>query len=227
MVQSRENNLSCYFHPRATMAEALRRLRTNLQFVSVDKPMRSLVITSATPGDGKTTIASNLAVIYAQAGSKVLLIDGDLRRPTLHQVFSIPNIVGLSSLMIGACQVKEAIQETTVPGVSVILSGPLPPNPAELLGSERMKNLVTELQEQYDLTILDSPPVAAVSDPLILSTLADGTLLVVAHGRTKRDLVQQAASSLKRVKANMVGVVMNQVPADGSEYYYYSKHYGE
>lgn len=227
MAKVREvGSLVTYQHPHAPMAEALRTLRTNLQFASIDKPIKSLSVTSATPEEGKSTISCNLAVVYAQAGKKVLLIDADLRKPTVHKIFGITNIVGLSSVIIGAATVGEAVQETAVEGLSVLMSGPLPPNPAEIVGTNRMKQLIAELGEDYDIIIVDTPPVAAVSDPLIVSTIVDGTVLVVAHGQANREIVQQAVAGLRKVKANLLGVVMNQVPVNGAGYTYY-QYYGQ
>jgi polysaccharide biosynthesis transport protein len=220
--------------PRAPVSEAYRILRTGIQYSSVDKPSRVILLASATPDEGKSTTAANLAVVIAQAGSRVLLIDADLRRPTLHTFFDVPNRRGLTSLLIESDMehadesvevlTRSMVHETAVADLHLLSSGPVPPNPSELLGSAKMKALLTALVHQYDFLILDSPPVLTVTDAAILSTQVDGTLLVVRANKTRRNLMKQATAKLQEVNANLLGSVLNAIPA-GSEgyrsYYYY------
>lgn len=207
-------------YPRSALAEAMRRLKTNLKYVSVDREVKAVAITSSVPQEGKSTIASNLAIVYAQAGDKVLLVDGDMRKPRLHEVFKLDNYVGLSNLVTDTCELEDLVHKTEA-GVSVLLSGPLPPNPVDLLSNGRMKEILSQARQTYDFVIIDTPPVAAVSDALVISTLVDGTMVVVAHGRTKRDVVQKSVEGLRKVRGNVLGVVLNKVPDDNEEYHYY------
>lgn len=207
-------------NPRSTMAEAMRRLKTNLKYVSVDREVKVVAVTSSVPQEGKSTIASNLAMVFAQAGDNVLLVDGDMRKPKLHEVFKLEDIVGLSNLITDTCELEDLVHKTQT-GVSVLLSGPLPPNPVDLLITARMKEIVNQARQSYEFVIIDTPSVAAVSDALIISTLVDGTLVVVAHGRTKRDVVQKSVEGLRKVRGNVLGVVLNKVPGENEDYQYY------
>ncbi len=210
-----------YRDPRSPAAEAYRVLRTNLQYSSPDNPVRSILVTSATPGEGKTTTTVNLAVIFAQSGKNVLLVDGDMRKPNIHRIFALNNTSGLSSLIVSGEPVKRAAQLSWIDNLSIIPSGPIPPNPAELLSSKRAKDLFNIFVEDYDMVIIDSPPVGATSDALVLSTLATGTLFVIGYGRVARELAKGAVDRLRNVNANILGVVLNRVPVRGAGYNYY------
>ena len=208
-------------------AEAYRVLRTNLQFASVDRPLHVLVVTSPAPGEGKSLTAANLGVTLAQAGRRVVLVEGDLHRPRLHHIFGLRNNAGITSALLDEHpSLGGLLQPTATPGLRVLTSGPIPPNPAELLGSNRMRQILTELQADADILIVDSPPVTALADAAILAAQADGVLLVVEVGRTSRDLARRAMTALRQVNARVIGVLLNRMPTRGSGYYYYYSHDG-
>jgi capsular exopolysaccharide synthesis family protein len=209
--------------PMSGIAEASRSIRTNLLFMAPDNPYRTLLVTSAGPAEGKTTMACCIAVAMAQAGKRVVLVDCDLRRPRLHRIFKFGSDVGLTSALLDG-ELEGRVHETVVPNLSVLVAGPIPPNPAELLQSEKFRSLLDRLQRQYDQVILDSSPVVAVTDATILSTLVDATLLVVRAFRTRRDLAQHALRSLVDVGAPVAGIVLNAVNLRRHEYKY-SYHY--
>jgi polysaccharide biosynthesis transport protein len=202
--------------------EAFRVLRTNLQFAEVDHPIKVLMVTSPAPSEGKSHTASNLAAAMAQAGRKVILVDTDLHKPRLHRVFGIRNNVGITTALLEERpDIGPLLQESPVPGLWLLTSGPLPPNPAELLGSARMRDLLSEMLAHADMVVLDSPPTVALADAAILSTQVDGVLLVVEAGKTRRDIAKRAAEALRRVNARLVGVVLNRMPTRNDGYYYY------
>ena len=210
-------------NPFAPEAEAYHTLRTNLLFSGFDKPLRSLLITSPLSESGKTTTVSNLAVTIARTGAKVLLLDSDLRRPRLHRVFNVSNSHGLTSLMVDETMLLfKLIQKTDVKNLYLLTSGPIPPNPSEMLTSRKFQEIIAMLKENYDFLLLDSPPVLAVSDAALLSRYVDGTLLVIDFGRVPKDLAKKAKEQLDNVKARMVGVLLNKVPSNGHDYYYQS-----
>jgi succinoglycan biosynthesis transport protein ExoP len=216
--------------PLSPTVEAYRLLRANLQFLSVDKPARTLVMSSPGPGEGKSVTLANLAVVMAQLGRKVLVVDSDLRRPVLHKIFDVSNSRGLSDAILHSSpSVSEHIQATGVENLWVLTSGPLPPNPAELLGSERMGVVIEELQGHMDMVLLDSPPLLAVADAVILGTRLDGIVLVIDAGRTRRGNMRRVAEELQRVQANLLGVVLNRVSPsrDGYYQYHYQRDYGQ
>jgi capsular exopolysaccharide synthesis family protein len=204
------------------IAESLRLLRINLQFAAVARPLGSLVVTSAEAGDGKTTIATNLAIVLAQAGQRVILVDADLRRPTIHQLLGMPNRVGLTSLLIDEQLTAESVLvDTAYNGLRVIPSGPQPPNPSELLASERMRRRFAEIRDLADVVILDSPPLLAVSDPAILAALSDGTIMVANSIKTRGQHAVQAVATLRTAGARLLGVVLNRTELDRRSYYGY------
>ena len=211
-------------HPLSPLSEAYRALRTNLQFSSVDRPLKSLVITSPNPLEGKSTTLANLGVVMAQAGKSVVLVDSDLRRPMLHKIFQLSNREGLTSLLLQDEPALDGkLQETGIQNLRVITSGPLPPNPSEMLASQKMSRLVDALEEQADVIIFDSPPVLPVTDAAVLSTHTDGVLIVADAGRTRRSSAHQASENLQKVGINVVGAVLNRLSPrrSGSHYYYY------
>lgn len=206
--------------PKSISSEAYRTLRTNIQYSSFDKEIRTIVVTSSEPGEGKSTTAGNLALSFAQGEKSVILIDCDLRKPSLHKRFKISNMVGLSDVIIGKERIEEVVEEHSE-HLDILTSGKVPPNPSEMLGSKAMSVLLEKLRVKYDVIILDSAPVQAVTDAQILSTKADGTILVVRAEKTKKDSVLQAKNLLDKVGANIIGIVLNGVENTRKKYYYY------
>ena len=214
-------------NPTSPTAEAYRALRTAMQFLSVDRHLQTIQVTSPKPGDGKTTTATNLAVAFARAGKRTLLIDGDLRRPRVHHSFSLTNEVGFTSAIAGA-GLAEVVQKVDgEPNLSVITSGPLPPDPSELLSSQKARALIDACRGQSDLLIIDSPPVLVVSDPLVIASSADGVILVASAGETDRRQVERAAEQLAQVNAPAIGAVLNSLDADHGGSYSYRYTYGQ
>lgn len=222
-----DNRLILDSGAKSTLAEAYRTLRTNVMFSNIDKKIKSIVITSPGPSEGKSTVSSNFAIALAQAGSKVLIVDSDLRKPRIHKLFAIPNNVGLTNILAENMPWKDHIAQVgDMPNLNVMTSGPIPPNPSEILGSEKMRNLVSELKESFDFVILDTPPVGVVTDPAIVASYADGTILVVSSGNVEVEAAKMAKELLQNVKANILGVVLNKVPTKGAGYYKYYYYYG-
>ena len=208
--------------------EAYRVLRTNLQFASVDAALRTLMVTSASPSEGKTMTAANLGATLAQDGKHVILVDTDLHRPRLHRVFKMSNNTGVTTaLLAGSADLDSLLQDTEVPGLRVLTSGPLPPNAAELLGTDQMRQLLADLAERCDIVILDSPPTMALADAAILATRVDGVLLVLDATSTRREMAKRAVASLQQVQARLIGAVMNRVPTRGASSYYYYHYYNQ
>jgi non-specific protein-tyrosine kinase len=208
VTSSPEQVLITLREPASAAAEAYRTLRTNILFSSLDKPIHTLLLTSAEQTPDKSLTAANLAVTMAQAEQRVLLVDCDLRQPTLHTIFGLSNEQGLTSAILDQ-EAPLAIQPTEVPGLSLLPSGPLPPRPADLLGSRRMEGLLNRLRQIADIVIFDTPPVQPFTDALVLATRVDGVLLVIQAGRSRRDRVREARQKLERVKANLLGVVLS------------------
>ena len=211
--------------PKSTASEAYRGLRTSLLFSSADAPPQVIMITSAGPGEGKTLTSANLAATMAQSGSKVILLDCDLRRPRMHKIFNLNRDMGISNILAGSMEASELVTKTDIENLSVIPSGPIPPNPSELLGSQRMRKLVDELRQHYDRVIIDSSPITAVTDASVLCDVVDGVVFVVRSGRTVRDVVKNALDSLHMVKAKVLGAVLNGVNVGKEGYYYYQYNY--
>ena len=217
--------------PHSQMAEAYRALRTSLLLSSIGKPPKVILITSSTPQEGKTTTSINCALVLAHKGVRVLLIDADLRRPGIHKILGLPPRSGLSNLLAGSASIQQVLTHSPLlPGLSVISAGTPPPNPAELLASAEMKDLVLRLREQYDHIVIDSPPALSVTDAVVLSTMADAVVLVIRSGKTTKQALRRTCEILGRVNARTVGVLMNAVDftsADYSHYYEYQGKYGE
>ncbi len=207
---------------RSPAAEAYRTLRTNLQFAGIDKPIRKILVTGPITGCGKSTTLTNLGITLAQTGASVLLIDTDLRKPILHKVFKFRNDQGLTNVLFDSnINPEMAIYKSLIENLYVLSSGPIPPNPSELLVAEKFRHLVEELAATFDYLLFDSPPVNAVTDAAILAQLADATIFVVRYGQVKKDEAAYALEQLKKVNANVIGAVKNAVPADNQAYYYY------
>jgi capsular exopolysaccharide synthesis family protein len=223
MTSQVQANLITLTDPRNPVVEAFRTLRTNLEFSSLDHPVKTLVVTSPGDGEGKSTTLANLAVTTAQSEKTVCLIDCDLRRPSLHHLFGLSNEVGLTS-MIRDDSLRDAppLQATSVPGLRVLTSGPLPPNPSELLGSRRMEEIIASLSRQADIVLFDAPPITMVTDAAVLATKVDGVLLVVSAGHTRREHARRAKALLEKVNARLVGVVLNNVSFDAGLRGYYT-----
>lgn len=223
MSDDRPSTLITLSNPRSPISEAYRTLRTNLEFSSLDKPIGSMVVTSAAPEEGKSTTLANLAVTIAQAGKRVILIDCDLRRPSLHQIFGAKATPGFTDMMREDALMKNPpLQETNVPALRLLASGTIPPNPSELLASRRMSDVIAALQTQADIILFDAPPVIAVTDAAVLASKVDAVLLVVSAGKTKREHAKKAKALLEKVNARLIGTVLNNVKGEASLYQYYS-----
>lgn len=210
------------------IAESFRKLRTNLQFLSVDNPPRVIVFTSSLPSEGKSTTAINVALALAEADNNVLLVDGDMRRPMLHNYLSLVGSVGFSTVLSGGASIDEALQKTRFPGLTVLTSGPVPPNPSELLGSQSARKLLNDLRGRFDYVVIDSTPLLAVTDAAILAAGADGVLVMARFGQTKRDQLAHAVKSLQDVGAHLLGAVFTMTPTRGQSAYSYNYgYYGE
>lgn len=216
--------LVSHTNPRSQFSEQYRTLRTNINFSSPDKAINSILVTSASQSEGKSTTAANLAIVFAQEDKKVLLIDADMRKPTMHYTFSTNNMMGLSHLLIRKCSIEEAIKHTKVKSLDLITCGPIPPNPAELLGSNSMNRLMTQLKEMYDIIIIDAPPILAVADSIILANECDGTILVINSGETEKSKALKAKEAITSSKSKLIGAVVNnyKMPKDKKHYHYYN-----
>lgn len=205
--------------------EAYRVIRTSIQFAQAGKELKTLAVTSCMPNDGKSMTAANLAVVLTQAGKSVLLIDCDMRNPTVHKNFNLSNKVGLSSCISMGTALSDAVQKTSIEGLYALTGGVIPPNPSELLGSEQMKNVLQRAKEQYDYVLIDTPPVMPVTDALIVSRFVDGMILVIASAEIKVEMARDVKNQLVNAGANILGVVLNKVRSEhhgyGYGYYYY------
>jgi capsular exopolysaccharide synthesis family protein len=218
--------------PTSGIAEAARAIRTNILFMAPDNPFRRLLVTSAGPAEGKTTVACCIAVAMAQAGQRVLLMDCDLRRPRIHRIFGHSNDVGVTGALLNRSELDSALRATEIPNLTILTSGPIPPNPAELLHSDAFARLLTDLQERFDRIVLDSSPAVPVTDAIVASRLVDGTVVVVRAFQTTRDLARRAVRALRGVDSRIVGSVLNAVDLerrgyDYYQYYSYNRYYGE
>ena len=212
--------------PTSQRSESFRTLRTNLQFVDIDHPPRTVVITSAVAGEGKSTTACNLAITLAQAGIRVALVESDLRRPKIADYLGVEGAVGLTSVLIGRATLDDALQSWGRSGLAVLASGPIPPNPSELLGSGHMVALLRQLQQRFDVVIIDAPPLLPVTDAAVLSRICDGAVVVVRYGKTKREQLDRTVKALSTVDARILGTVLNMAPTKGPDAYAYGYGYG-
>lgn len=211
--------------------EAYRVIRTSIQFAQAGKELQTIALTSCTPNEGKSTTIANLAVVLTQAGKSVLLIDCDMRNPTVHKNFNLSNKVGLSSCISMGTALSDAVQKTSIEGLYALTGGVIPPNPSELLGSEQMKNVLQRAKEQYDYVLIDTPPVMPVTDALIVGRFVDGMILVIASAEVKVEMARDVKNQLVNAGANILGVVLNKVRSEhhgyGYGYYYYYGNDGE
>ena len=221
-----KSRLISHYDPKSTVAEAYRTLRTNIQFMNPDQPLKSLVVSSGGPGDGKSTTVANIAITFANLEKKVLLIDGDLRKPILHKVFDVSRGPGLTHRLIQDLNDQDVIRETHVPNLYLVTCGDVPPNPSELLASQKLKDFIVRMKAEYDIVLIDSPPIIAVTDASILSTLTDAIMLVVNSGSTDQRVLKRSIDLLSQVNTNLIGAVLNSVNISaGYDSYYYYYHY--
>ncbi|MDZ7835009.1 MAG: CpsD/CapB family tyrosine-protein kinase [Alkalibacterium sp.] len=207
------------------MSEQFRTIRTNIQFSMIDETVRTIVVTSAGPSSGKSTVSANLAATFASEEKRVLLVDSDLRKPTVHKTFKVRNNDGLTTLLTDKqTHVEDVVYRTHTDGLYVLTSGPIPPNPAELLASKRMEEIKQSMLKYFDMIIFDMPPVLAVTDAQVMATKTDGVLFVIPKGRASKEELHKAKDLLDKVKANVLGAVLNRVDKSDDSYYYY---YGE
>lgn len=216
-----KRRLLAHNSPKDPVAEQYRTIRTNIQFSNVDQDIKTIVVTSSGAEEGKSTTTSNLATVYAQQGLKVLLIDADLRKPTGHYTFRLENHIGLTNVLTRQSTLAQAVQESEIPHLSVLTSGPIPPNPSELLASAQMVELLKEMKEQFDMIIFDTPPILAVADAQILANQVDGTILVVSSGKTEKDAALKSKELLSNAQGKLLGVVLNNRKVEEGNYYYY------
>lgn len=216
-----QRSLITHNNPKSPISEQYRTIRTNIQFASVDKEFKTLMVTSSGPGEGKSTTAANLGVVLAQQGKRVLLIDGDLRKPTVHYTFKVSNIYGVTNVLTRQMLLKDTVVKTKIPDLDVLPSGPVPPNPSELINSKSMDNLIEEAQGLYDYILFDTPPVLAVTDGQLLSSKVDGVILVVSSGKTEVEAAIKARDLLLHAKAKVIGSVLNAKDISNDNYYYY------
>ncbi|MCR4438391.1 MAG: polysaccharide biosynthesis tyrosine autokinase [candidate division KSB1 bacterium] len=223
-----EARLVTHLRPKSPVAESYRSLRTSIQFARSDTPVRTILVTSAGPKEGKSTTVANLAITMAQLNTRTVLVDADLRRPVLHKLFGLRRDMGLTNLLVGKATLDEVLQSTAVDNLSVVPAGVLPPNPSELLGSQQMQACMEQFRQRFDVVLFDSPPVIAVTDASLLGRLVDGVLLVVNSGSTNREALLRAKEVLDQVHAPVLGVLLNKITATnmyGSYYYYYYYRY--
>ena len=218
------DNLITYLNSKSPVSEAYRMLRTNLHYLNIDKEHKAIVVTSANPAEGKTTTLANLAITLAMSGKKVLIVECDLRKCRVHKTFGLSNYMGLMNIIVEDKKIEEVVREIKeIPNLHVMTSGPMPPDPAEVLESNSMANLVGELKEKFDVVLFDAPPICSVTDAAILSRWVDGVLLVTASGETNVESAKLAKKLLDKVNANILGVILTKVDTSksGGYYYYY------
>lgn len=218
--------LITHTNPRSPISEQYKTIRTNIEFSSsINEAIRSLIVTSSGPGEGKSTTVANLAIVFAQQGKKVLLIDADMRKPTVHYTFRKDNTVGLTNVLTRQVELNQAASESDdIEHLYILTSGPIPPNPAELLGSKAMDELLNQAEKSFDLVLFDTPPVLAVADAQILSNKCEGSVLVVRSNETIVEAAMKAKDLLMAAQAKLLGVVLNDKnQKDHSYYYYYGK----
>ncbi|OCA84597.1 CpsD/CapB family tyrosine-protein kinase [Bacillus sp. FJAT-27986] len=220
---SNQRKLVTYLEPKSPISEQFRTLRTNIQYSFIDEEMQTIMITSSGPTEGKSTTAANIAVVFAQQGKRTLFIDADLRKPSSHYTFSFTNNVGLTSVLTRQIELGKAIQIVEPLGLHVLTSGPLPPNPAELLSSKSMNELINQTKEDFDIIIVDTPPITAVTDAQIIANICQGVVLVVSSGRTQVEDAVKTKELLLNTGTKILGAVLNNRKMKDNTYYYYGK----
>lgn len=211
--------------PKSPISEAYRILRTNISFAAMEGSLKKILVTSPGPSEGKSVTACNLSIALAQAGERVVLVDADLRRPVLQKAFEVNGRVGLTNVLTGKEELKNALANTSIPGLTLLPSGPQPPNPAELAGTGKMLSLLNDLSSKYDRVIIDSPPTTAVADAVLLSRYVDGVLIVVRSGVTRNEGLKETVERLRKAEAQILGTVLNDLPQKALGYYYYYYRY--
>ncbi len=224
IIQAAARKLVTSANPKSIVSEQFRTLRTNINFSMPDQELKTLLFTSASPGEGKSTVAANTAVVFAQEGKRVLLVDADMRKPTVHYTFHMTNTLGLSNLLTRQATVSDVVKVSNIDNLHVITCGPIPPNPAELIGSKTMDKVMEEMKEYFDIIIFDAPPVLSVTDGQILSNKCEGTILVMSAGETEKEGIIKAKDALVSSQANIIGTVLNNFKLDKDHYYY--QYYG-
>ena len=217
----KERPLITDINPKSPISESYRTLRTNIEFSSIDETIQVIMCTSSGPSEGKSTTGTNIAVVSAQSEKKTLIIDADLRKPTMHHTFGLSNRQGLTNILSSQGTWKELIKETRIKNLYLLPAGPIPPNPSEILASKRMTALLDELRKEFDMIIIDTPPALAVTDAQIVASKVDGVILVVDSGNVKREAAMKMKSNIEHVGAKILGVVINNVERTSDEYYYY------
>jgi len=220
-------NLIALKNPKSRSAEAFRTLRTNIQFSSLDTELKSIVVTSSGPGEGKSTVMANLAITMAESGKRIILVDCDFRKPSIHKKMGVTNAIGLTNILVQNVKKEDCMVESTVKNLFILTSGPIPPNPAELLGTKKMRDFIEELKSEFDMVLIDAPPVLAVTDAQILSTIADGVIFVASYGEAQKKALVDAKELIDKVGGKVIGIVFNKVPEAISGYYgkYYKGYY--
>lgn len=224
IIQTVARKLVTSANSKSIVTEQFRTLRTNINFSMPDKEIKTFLFTSSSPGEGKSTIAANTAVVFAQEGKRVLLVDADMRKPTVHYTYHVTNTIGLSNLLTRQATLEEVLKDTEIENLQIITCGPIPPNPAELVGSQTMDRMIVDMKDKYDVIIFDAPPVLSVADAQILSNKADGTILVMSAGETEKTEILKAKEALVSSNANIIGVVLNNFVLSKDHYYY--QYYG-
>ncbi|WP_029192463.1 CpsD/CapB family tyrosine-protein kinase [Paenibacillus harenae] len=214
-------NLITERNPTSPISEGYRVLRTNIEFSTINHKLQIIMVTSSKPGEGKSTTCANLAITFAQANKRVLVIDADLRKPAQHRIFSISNHIGLTTALFNQQELQDVIQHTNTENLSIIAAGPTPPNPSELLSSKQMAALLEKVRETFDVIIIDTPPIMSVTDAQIVATQSDGVVLVISSGKVEKEVALKAKASLEHVQANLIGVVLNNINRNHSESYSY------
>ena len=220
-VQAAARKLVTNVNSKSVVSEQFRTLRTNINFSMPDQELQTILFTSASPGEGKSTVAANTAVVFAQEGKRVLLVDADMRKPTVHYTFHMTNTLGLSNLLTRQASLAEVVKESDIEKLHVITCGPIPPNPAELLGSRTMNKVIEEMKEHYDIILFDAPPVLSVTDGQILSNKCEGSVLVMSAGQTEKENIVKAKEALVSSQANIIGAVLNNFTLEKDHYYQY------
>lgn len=224
LISTPEDRSMLHTSTMSSVAEAFRMVRSNIKFMAVDKSLQTIMVTSAGKGEGKSTTAANLAMALARDGRKVAIVDGDLRRPSVHKQFGVPNTQGLTNAIVGGMRITEVMVDVGVENLSVLTAGPIPPNPAELLDSARFAHILDELKSTYDSIVFDAPPVLGVADASVLAGRTDGVVLVIAGGEVEKQAARRTVQMLQQARANILGVVLNKVN-DRDRYYYYNYYY--